>query len=749
MNDKNCKIVFSGHDFKFLTPLIERCEKNAAYEVKMDQHRNHEILSEEFCQECLEWADVVFCEWAMGNAVWYSRHKRPGQKLIVRLHSQEIEAKLKYLWDTDWRKVDCLILICHHTYDKMLQAFPELEGRCRIIYNPIDVQDALNVKKYPDSDFNLGFVGVVPRRKRLDLAFDLLTRLKEVDSRYRLSIKGRKPEEFPWMFNRPDEMKWYDDLFQRMDTSFCRNSVVFEPFGKDMASWYDKIGFIVSTSDFEGSHQAVAEGMAAGAIPIIRNWEGADRIYPAKYVFSSLEEAVEKVLHWKSSPEIYQAEADFCRKYALEKFDQEAVCDQMEELFAPEVVRNEIANNRNPAVMMIAYIPLGSRDGYRIRIEQEIAQLNGQGVNVTLVCLHSPYDQAERSALLRELEPMGCRIELVECERFFEIGLTEEVICDTLAELKKIIKLHSIKIIHAEALYCAKVGLLLKKLVPECKLFYDCHGASSAEEAMSGASVNRIKASEIWNENIIRNADLNIFVSEAMRDYYISKYDLDNMPSIIIPCCISRDKLADSYIDSPLKLPDNCPVVGYIGTLAPWQCADEMFMLFGKLHAAGRKLHFCIIAPESDHGRVRQLFKRNGIPKSDFTVAQLEHAQVGSALSRFSGGLLLRRDDTVNRVSSPTKYAEYLAAGVPVIMTGYIGDYSRDTKKYRLGWIVDLPDAEREAFPDEQIAMLLNRLEYHFKVGKKDFRKYCHRYLEEHLDWMSHIELLIRKYKSN
>ena len=35
-------------------------------------------------------ADVVVCEWAGPNAVWYARHKRPGQRLVVRLHMFEL-----------------------------------------------------------------------------------------------------------------------------------------------------------------------------------------------------------------------------------------------------------------------------------------------------------------------------------------------------------------------------------------------------------------------------------------------------------------------------------------------------------------------------------------------------------------------------------------------------------------------------------------------------------------------------------
>ena len=39
-------------------------------------------------------------------------------------------------------------------------------------------------------------------------------------------------------------------------------------------------------------------------------------------------------------------------------------------------------------------------------------------------------------------------------------------------------------------------------------------------------------------------------------------------------------------------------------------------------------------------------------------------------------GFLLRKDDPVNKVSSPTKFAEYISAGLNIIMTDCIGDFS-------------------------------------------------------------------------
>ena len=46
---------------------------------------------------------------------------------------------------------------------------------------------------------------MVPARKRLDLALDLLEELLQHDARYTLKVVGKNPEEYGWLMKRDDE----------------------------------------------------------------------------------------------------------------------------------------------------------------------------------------------------------------------------------------------------------------------------------------------------------------------------------------------------------------------------------------------------------------------------------------------------------------------------------------------------------------------------------------------------------------
>ena len=63
-----------------------------------------------------------------------------------------------------------------------------------------------------------------------------------------------------------------------------------------MNKWFEKIGYVLSTSDFESFHLAPVEGMATGSIPIILSWEGADTIHCNKFIYDSIEESVKGII---------------------------------------------------------------------------------------------------------------------------------------------------------------------------------------------------------------------------------------------------------------------------------------------------------------------------------------------------------------------------------------------------------------------------------------------------------------------
>jgi glycosyltransferase involved in cell wall biosynthesis len=284
------RILVSGHNFGFASELAERASANGAV-LRWDPWDGHAEDREDLATAELEWADVVLCEWCLGNAVWHSRNKLPGRRLVIRFHRMELETP--YPGQLDLDAVDELVFVASHVLEAACERFGWDPGdpRLKIVPNAVDAV-ALRRPKLPDTQFTLGLIGYVPWIKRLDRALDILELLRVQDDRYRLVVKGRGPWEYPWMISRDLERRRYEQTFARIERSpSLRRAVAFEPYGEDIPEFLQDVGWILSTSEIEGHSVALAEGMTAGSVPVIIDRPGARNQYEPQWVHDSPEDA--------------------------------------------------------------------------------------------------------------------------------------------------------------------------------------------------------------------------------------------------------------------------------------------------------------------------------------------------------------------------------------------------------------------------------------------------------------------------
>lgn len=294
---KKTRVLVAGHDLKFFTSLQAKLEETGEFEFLVDQWQGHNKHDEARSFELLDQADVIFCEWCLGNLKWYSHHKRPHQRLVARFHAQEI--RTTYLTESNWDSIDHISFVSEHTRRDALSIFSNFSlNKTSVIKNYINEKKFTTKKKTGDALYTLGILGVAPKSKRLDRAVDLLESLLEKDSRYCLRVKGKNPLDYGWLLNREDELTYYQAIFQRINSNpKLRHKVIFDPAGDDVNEWFTMVGFILSPSDFESFHMAIGEGMLTGAIPIIWNWDGSGEIWGAEWLVGSIEEATKAVLN--------------------------------------------------------------------------------------------------------------------------------------------------------------------------------------------------------------------------------------------------------------------------------------------------------------------------------------------------------------------------------------------------------------------------------------------------------------------
>ena len=160
------KVVVAGHDLKFAQGILAALN-DAGAEVVIDQWESHSKHDEAYSLALLKDADIVFCEWGLGNAVWYSQHVRDDQRLVVRVHSQELFRP--YLKQTSTENVDKFIFVGELIRAAAVTSHGIPRKKTVVIPNPVDI-DSLGIPKEPGAEKTMGFVGIVPRSKRLDLS---------------------------------------------------------------------------------------------------------------------------------------------------------------------------------------------------------------------------------------------------------------------------------------------------------------------------------------------------------------------------------------------------------------------------------------------------------------------------------------------------------------------------------------------------------------------------------------------------
>ena len=312
-------VLIAGHDLKFIKPFYPHFTR-AGIRILLDFWSSHTQHNEAASKRLITQADTVFCEWTLGNAIWYGKHKLKGQKLVGRLHLQEIDHAL--FPKIPFEKFETVIFVGPHILRQGIAKNPVLKKNGVVIYNGVDVEALQAVPRKKTNGKVLGFVGIVPQRKRFDLALDILRELRKDDANYTLRIKGKRPEDFAWMANRHDEKAWYDTQYRRLEEDpLLKDAVIFDPHGNDMPEWYAGVDYVLSTSDFESFHFTIADGAAAGCVPIVLPWEGADEIYPREWVFPGVMESVKGIKTTSHQPDV--------RQFALQMFDIKAIFSNM------------------------------------------------------------------------------------------------------------------------------------------------------------------------------------------------------------------------------------------------------------------------------------------------------------------------------------------------------------------------------------------------------------------------------------
>jgi len=259
--------------------------------LKQDGHEVIQVKG--YDNKLAAWADVIWQEWGDANIL----QNMYLHKTIMRIHGYEAYVNQSILQQIDETKLKGIVCVAQHIADILPFA------SAQVIQNGVDCKKFYN-KNTKRMDKSIGYAGLLNAKKNPMRLADIIKNNSDYNFHLRVT--------------------WQDQMLEsafKHETKDCDN-IVYHGWYDDLNDFWNKVEYVISTSDIESFSFNVGEGIASGCKPLIYNWKGAKEIWGEDKVFYSQEPSI-KTLIKIAKP---------CRDYVVSNFNEITQIDKLKEL---------------------------------------------------------------------------------------------------------------------------------------------------------------------------------------------------------------------------------------------------------------------------------------------------------------------------------------------------------------------------------------------------------------------------------
>lgn len=312
----------------------------------------------------------------------------------------------------------------------------------------------------------------------------------------------------------------------------------------------------------------------------------------------------------------------------------------------------------------------------------------------------------------------------------------------------RLFKKHQFEMTHCRSYIAAEMGLMLKKKYGT-KFFFDMRGFWAEEKVDCGQ----------WNQNIffyrqvyrfykqkerefLLQADAIVSLTQAAKKELLSKPCYQNLQIDVIPCCadlnhfnyLKTDQDKNTALKKSLQISDSNKVISYIGSVSGWYMTKEMFMFFKRLLQKHPEFVMLVMTKDKPEIIIKEAVQI-GVPEEKIIVRYSSRNELPDYIGISDCSIFFIRPTFSKIASSPTKHAELMGMGVPIICND-IGDTGSMIEKTQTGLVV-------KEFSDIEYNRVINQIETVLSISKENIRKAAF----EYFDLAKGVETYLAVYK--
>ncbi len=204
-----------------------------------------------------------------------------------------------------------------------------------------------------------------------------------------------------------------------------------------------------------------------------------------------------------------------------------------------------------------------------------------------------------------------------------------------------------------------------------------------------------------------READLVITLTERAKEFIqsLGSGPGDVADITVVPCCVDTNHFSPEAVDpeivsqhrQELGLTSDAFVLTYLGSLGTRYMLGEMMRFFAVARREDQGARFLIVTRD-DPALIHSAASDAGVDPSAVSIMSTTYEEIPNLIALADASVFFIKTGVSGKAVSPTKQAELMAMGVPVVCNSGIGDCDEILGETGAGIVVD--QMTEEAFLD-------------------------------------------------